>query len=216
MPSRLPLTLPFKLSNTYSICIICEGNEEYKYLDRLLKLSVWNSKYEFHLINAEGNTNIFARYQDRYQSGSYDLILVFCDTERITNTEKYKEIKRKIDNFHDVQDISSELVIFGNPCTLQIVIKHFDDIVIKTVNKRKNAEHIERLTGIKNYKARKDQLDKLYELITINNYKSMMKRLKNVDINDDHLGSTNFYTYSSRFESDNTKWIDDINNTIEK
>lgn len=66
----------------HKICIICEGNEEYKYLNRLKNLHVWNKQYDFSLVNAGGNGNIPARYQDRYQNGAYEVVLVFCDTEK--------------------------------------------------------------------------------------------------------------------------------------
>ena len=43
------------LYNKRKVCIICEGNEEYKYIDRLKELKVWNEQYEVSLVNAEGN-----------------------------------------------------------------------------------------------------------------------------------------------------------------
>ena len=43
---------------------------------------LWDEKYEIILDNAGGNGNIPARYQDSYQNGSYELVLVFCDTEK--------------------------------------------------------------------------------------------------------------------------------------
>lgn len=64
MMNRLPAIL-----DKHRICIICEGNEEYAYLERLKSLKVWSKKYEFSLDNAGGNGNIPARYQDRYQNG---------------------------------------------------------------------------------------------------------------------------------------------------
>lgn len=94
MTNRLP-----KISDKHKICIICEGNEEYKYLERLDQLHVWNDIYEISLVNAEGNGNIPARYQDRYQNGSYEAVLVFCDTEK-KPYEQYEDIKRKINEFH--------------------------------------------------------------------------------------------------------------------
>ena len=48
------------------ICIICEGDEEYEYLEKLISLDVWSKEYLFQLENAEGNGNIPARYQDKY------------------------------------------------------------------------------------------------------------------------------------------------------
>ena len=64
------------------ICIICEGDEEYEYLEKLISLDVWSKNYCFQLENAEGNGNIPARYQDKFQNGSYDLVLIFCDTDK--------------------------------------------------------------------------------------------------------------------------------------
>ena len=77
MPNKLP-----KFFDKHKICIICEGNEEYEYLKRLKDLNVWNEQYEVSLVNAGGNGNIPARYQDRYQNGADELVLVFCDTEK--------------------------------------------------------------------------------------------------------------------------------------
>lgn len=64
MPNKMP-----KFFDKHKICIICEGNEEYQYLKRLKDLKVWNEQYDISLVNAGGNGNIPARYQDRYQNG---------------------------------------------------------------------------------------------------------------------------------------------------
>lgn len=37
MPNKLP-----RFRDNHKICIICEGNEEYEYLDRLIALKVWS------------------------------------------------------------------------------------------------------------------------------------------------------------------------------
>lgn len=92
MKSRLP-----KFLNKRKICIICEGDEEYEYLDRLKALDVWNKQYEIILDNADGNGNIPARYQN----GAHDIVLIFCDTDR-KPYEQYVDIKRKINEFHGV------------------------------------------------------------------------------------------------------------------
>lgn len=49
--------LPF-IPGNHRICITCEGNEEYEYLNRLKDLKVWNEQYNISLINAGGNGNI--------------------------------------------------------------------------------------------------------------------------------------------------------------
>lgn len=38
MQNKLP-----KLYNKHKICVICEGNEEYEYLERLKALKVWDA-----------------------------------------------------------------------------------------------------------------------------------------------------------------------------
>ena len=98
MPNKLP-----KFLDNHKICIICEGNEEYEYLKRLKDLKVWNEQYAISLVNAGGNGNIPARYQDRYQNGADELVLVFCDTEKKPH-EQYEDIKRKINEFHGVDN----------------------------------------------------------------------------------------------------------------
>lgn len=62
MVNRLP-----NISHRHRICIICEGNEEFKYLERLKEHHVWNDIYEIALVNAEGNGNIPALYQGECQ-----------------------------------------------------------------------------------------------------------------------------------------------------
>ena len=96
MPNKLP-----RFRDNHKICIICEGNEEYEYLDRLIALKVWSGQYDISLVNAGGNGNIPARYQDRYQNGTYELVLIFCDTEKKPH-EQYADIKRKVNEFHGV------------------------------------------------------------------------------------------------------------------
>ena len=67
---------PRQFADTF-ICIICEGPEEYDYLSRLKELDVWDKRYHVDLVNAGGNGNIPARYQDKYQNGQYDIVFVF-------------------------------------------------------------------------------------------------------------------------------------------
>lgn len=44
MPNKLP-----KVFDKHKICIICEGTEEYEYLNRLKNLKVWNNQYDISL-----------------------------------------------------------------------------------------------------------------------------------------------------------------------
>lgn len=209
MANRIPT-----FSDQYKICIICEGNEEYAYLERLNILNVWNSKYKISLDNAGGNGNIPARYQDRYQNGAYELVLVFCDTEK-KPYEQYEDIKRKINEFHGIDDIAKNVIIFGNPCTMQIITKHWTDKNIKSPAKPVNAPLIKEYTGVENYKGRSDQIKDVMEFVTVENYTDMCQRVKQIEGGDDVTGNTNFGKFMKMFESDETEWIDKINNSLE-
>lgn len=209
MPNKLP-----RFRDNHKICIICEGNEEYEYLDRLIALKVWSGQYDISLVNAGGNGNIPARYQDRYQNGSYEIVPVFCDTEKKPH-EQYVDIKRKINEFHGIDHAADEVIIFGNPCTMQIISKHWADENLKSPAKAVNAPFIQKYTGVENYKGRMDQIKKVMEYITAENYADMCRRMKALKTDDSVSGSSNFGRFIKLFESDDSGWIDEINTKIE-
>ena len=209
MRNRLP-----DFSNKHKICVICEWNEENSYLKRLIYLAVWNKKYDIYLVNAGGNGNIPARYQDRYQNGSYELVLIFCDTEK-KPYEQYEDIKRKINEFHGVDDAADEVIIFGNPCTMQIISKHWTKEILKTPAKGVNASLIKEYTKVENYKGRADQINRIMEYITKENYLEMSKRVKELLLHDSVVGSTNFKRFIDFLEGEDGRWIENINNKLE-
>ena len=210
MGNRLP-----KIFTGSRICIICEGDEEYEYLEKLISLDVWSKEYCFQLENAGGNGNIPARYQDKYQNGAYDLVLVFCDTDR-KPYEQYVDIKRKIDEFHGVENAADKIMIYGNPCTMQIIIEHWGDVRLCSNNKKKNAPVIYDLTGIEGYKGRKEQRRKLFSQITTENYQEMRERIKQIPWDDTVEGSTNFGRFLDYFSSDDRRWMQMINEVLDE
>ena len=209
MQNKLP-----KLFDKHKICVICEGNEEYEYLERLNAQKVWDAQYEIIPDNAGGNGNIPARYQDRYQNGSYELVLVFCDTEK-KPYEQYEDIKRKINEFHGIDTAADEVIMFGNPCTMQIITKHWTETLIKSPAKPVNAPLIEEFTGVKNYKGRADQIAAVMEHVTAENYADMRERVSGLETRDTAVGSSNFGRFMEMFGSGDTGWIDEINDELE-
>lgn len=209
MVNRVP-----NISAKHKICIICEGSEEYAYLEKLKELMVWDSQYDVQLDNAKGNGNIPARYQDRYQNGAYELILVFCDTER-KPYEQYQEIKEKINEFHGIENAADEVVIFANPCTMQVIIKHWTDVNLKSPAKKMNAPLIQECAGVENYKGREDQIKVIMECITAENYEVMYKRVKELVGSDEELGSSNFYRLIEHLADAEAAWIEVINDKLE-
>lgn len=201
-------------SDKRKICIICEGNEEYAYLEKLRSLNVWNEQYEISLDNACGNGNIPARYQDRYQNGAYELVLVFCDTEK-KPYEQYEDIKRKINEFHGIDKAADKVIIFGNPCTMQIIMKHWTQEDLKSPAKSVNAPLIKKCIGVENYKGRADQIKEIMECITVQNYADMCGRVKRLEKKDTVVGSSNFGMFMELFENGDGGFIDEINNSLE-
>ena len=195
------------------ICIICEGDEEEEYIDSLIKKNVFSMKYDFKkVINAKSFFNILPRYTEKYQSNSYDLVLIFCDTDR-GPSEKYKDLKKRINELHDA-DVADNVIIFGNPCTMQIILSHFGEIKLTSQSKAVNAKHIRRFTGITNYKATKEQRAELFGMIRRNNYEVMKKNIAKLSTNDNDTSSTNFLIFVKNFENDDDSWIDNINNKL--
>lgn len=210
MKSRLP---SFVSKN--KICIICEGDEEYDYLSRLNELGVWNEQYDVSLDNADGNGNIPARYQDRYQNGSFEIVLVFCDTEK-KPYEQYEDIKRKINEFHGVDNVAEEILIYGNPCTMQIILEHWTDVRLRTPAKKINAPIIKEFTGVENYKGKKDQRKKVMEHITVGNFQDMFSRICEMENDDTVVGSSNFNKLVKYLSADDDRWINEINRRLEE
>lgn len=194
------------------ICVICEGFEEFEYIETLDKKSVFSPKYEFVLINAKSINTIFARYQQKYQSDSYSLVLVFCDTDK-GPSNRYLELKRKINEFHDA-DVADDIVIFGNPCTMQIMLSHFEEVKLTSQSKSVNGEYIEKLVGISNYKATEEQRKEFFGKIKRENYEVMKENISRLPTNDEEISSTNFLKFVKCFESEDESWIEEINKKL--
>lgn len=193
----------------HKVCVICEGYEEVAYFKRLLELGVWNSAYEFTPMNAKSASNIPAMFQNVFQNDRYEIILVFCDTDKAPYRE-YIQIKKKINDFLNKQQAAKKLVIFANPCTMQIILSHFGDVSLKNQSKKTNAAEIEKWTGVKNYDAHEDQIKRICSMIFRRSYEEMKRRVAAINYPDTTLCSTNFSIFLERFENEDTKWISKI------
>lgn len=208
--------LPPLKTGAHKICVICEGAEDYAYLKRLDELKVWHSTYDFRLINAKSESNIFARYQDAYNNDSYEVILIFCDTDKAPHRE-YLQLKKKLNAFHGGKHTAADkITIFANPCTMQIVLLHFGDVRLTSQAKKTNAPIIEKLTGIPDYDAHADQIEMLCSKIFRRSYPDMRQRVAEINHPDATVSSTNFIVYLERFEGNNVKWIRDIDRFLKE
>lgn len=120
-------------------------------------------------------------------------MLIFCDTDK-GPSEKYKEIKRKLNEFHE-ENVADDIIIFGNPCTMQIILSHFAEIKLKSQNKSVNSEYIEKYMGIKKYKATDEQRKELFSKIKRSNYEIMKENVRKLSTNDEEISSTNILKF---------------------
>lgn len=206
--ARLPSGL-----NKHKICVICEGFEDDAYFRRLMELSVWNENYEFFPINAKSASNIFARYQDAYSNDKFEIVLIFCDTDKAPHRE-YSQIVAKINTHHANSTAAKEIIMFANPCTMQIILSHFGDVDLKNQGKKTNSSTIFDLTGIENYDAHEEQINQLCSKIFRRSYPQMKDRIAKINLGDNISGSTNFIVFCERFEDDNVDWIQALNTRL--
>lgn len=195
------------------ICIICEGQEEEYYINKLASKNVFSQEYKLKVINAKGITHIFSRYQDAYQSNSYELVLIFCDTDKKSEKQYYPELKKKVNEFHN-NEIADKIIMFGNPCTMQIILSHFDKVKLKSQSKKQNSELIEKYTGIKDYDAKIEQVEKLMSKITQGNYKQMKENISVISTDDTVKPSTNILKFLENLEKDDGDWMKEINEQL--
>ena len=205
----VPLLPPLK--DNKKIYIICEGSEEYDYLNRLKLLHVWSDVYDITLRDAKGNGNLYPIYQDVYQKGNYDLVVIVCDTEK-----KPHDICCKVNSLHACEFASQHVVMFTNPCTMQVILLHWDTSVrLQTPSKRRSASYIEAYTGIQDYSAKESQRIQLFSNITKDSYRIMMTGAKQLGMDAALINSTNLYVFFTQLEQSDTNWIDEINKLIE-
>lgn len=211
--ARLP-----KINHRHKICVICEGNEDFGYFSRLKELSVWNDIYDFVPRNAHGASNIPSLYTSIFQNDSYEGVLIFCDTDKNPQRE-YKIIKDKLFMFHggaSKEKLSEKIIMFANPCTMQIILSHFGEVYLKNQGKQTNSTIIENLTGVKNYDAHEDQIRAICTKIIRKNYYEMKNRIRLINKPDTESASTNFIEFLDKFESDDAKWIMKIKSYLQK
>lgn len=82
--------------------------------------------------------------------------------------------------------------------------------------KKINAPVIEQFTGVEHYRAKKEQIKRVMQFITSENYMLMKKRVCLKSINDNEKNSSNFDQLAIYLESDNDSWIVDINNMLDE
>ena len=171
----------------------------------------WNFAYGAVLTNLSPSTPKArqispARFQNAYQNDKYEIILIFCDTDKAPYRE-YSQIKKKINSFLNKQKAAEKLIIFANPCAMHIILSHFGEVSLKNQGKKTNADIIEKYTGVKGYDAHESQIKEICSKIFRRTYSEMRQRVEAINFPDTTSCSSNFIVFLERFENNDAKWI---------
>lgn len=200
-----------------SICIIAEGNEEKYYLDRLVSFHLFGHPLISidSIRNAHGISNVFPLFQSIYSSGRYNAIVIFCDGDN--NSDQYQNLRYKINHelFGD-EDVSSKILFYVNPVTLQVVLSHFGEVKLHNKGKPLNAPEVEKLTGIKEYKAKEEQIIAMTTLIRYQTYQDMKDRISKLPNDINKSPSTNILDLLKILEGNAMEALDDIIQVLNK
>ena len=182
------------------ILIICEGYEEYDYIMRLKDCNVWDHSVVISVRNAHSIDKISPIFSYSYKSANFDEIYIFCDTEDAPY-EKFLALKDNINNVIDNEKQLKNILIFANPCSMQIILSHFDKVALKSNKKSDNAPIIEKLTGVSDYKATDNQRKNIMKKIDSANYITMKGNIINLSSSYKDVPSTNCLALFKKLES---------------
>ena len=196
-----------------TVCLILEGYEEWYYFRRLNEIAVFSRVYAITLINAKSATSIPAKFQEAYSSNSYDLVLVVCDYDRVPNA--FNQVVAGLNTFLGPNK-ASVILTFTRPCTLQVILLHFGSANLTTQSKLAAQGIVEELTGVANYDAHKDQLESIAGKIYHRSWQPMSARLELLSTDCNVIPSTNILILFRNLCSDGSKWILNINKSLEQ
>ena len=197
-----------------SVLILAEGFEEKPYIEKIINFPFISKNYIFSkVINLKGNGNILSKYQYEFQTGRYDIVLVFSDADK--GSKQFVQIIEGLGSNLFGDKNKGELVfMFVNPVNLQVVLSHFGDVELNKKSKKGNSDIVYELTNVENYDAKEEQIKEIISLINTRNYYEMKERISKLSTNYYVVPSTNFLLFLNRFENDDTSWIDEINKQI--
>lgn len=187
------------ISRLSRVLIICEGYEEYDYLTAILNLNVWSDRLEITIKNARSIDNIAGQYQYEFFNDNYDYIMTFCDTE----VPPYRQFRLLIDKISAVTGKKNVFkhICFSNPCTMQIILSHFDNVLLTSNQKSDNAQLIQKFTGVFGYRAHELQRKKIASLITSENYSAMKRNVALLETDFQIIPSTNALFFFEKLEN---------------
>ncbi len=210
--ARLPESL---VKKHFRVLIICEGQEDYEYISRLIDLGVFSSELVIEAMDARGSSKLFSCFKSvLLVSPFYDLVVIYCDTE-MSPYEEYTRQTSKVNSLYNGVDIAKDIFYFVNPVTMQLMLLHKGEALLSSSHKADYAGTVYSLFRVSAYRARLSQVKEITSQIDKDNYLLMKERAIKIASNDFHKpNSTNVLYLFNKLEKNDTKWIKDKSNLI--
>ena len=197
------------MADSVRVHFICEGAEEVCFVDSLTKVGAFDDAYEISREDAYGAGNIPIVFDQVFQNLDYDAVFVITDVDCMANGT-YQNTMAKLESTLGFS--ARQIVIFTNPCTIQLFLASRSDDALPNQNKNLFTKYFNTLWngGHKPYAAHSYQLEKLKAEFSLSDYETMMKRIKKYSTKPEDLPSTSANFFLSEFRQSNTKWLEGI------
>ncbi len=191
--------------------IICEGLEEVLYLKRLLSFHYWNELLDIVLTNANGISSVYSAYSKSratHKDTSYFFIL--CDSGESDSQARneFNKIIGNVNNDLKGRNPATDLVIFANPCTMQIFLSHFEVVMVpgEDLKVKANKDYICAIAGVSGYSKTHDGISSFMKRISRESYKTLKENLLKYPTDYHTPNSTNALSMLTRLESQDLSW----------
>lgn len=169
------------MNNSQDLFIIYEGISEEKFLKFLSEK--YGHKYNLIYVNANGKDRIIRKYKQNRKMYNYSSFVLMYDLD---NVDTLKSIKRMYAESGLCLDNTE--IFFVNP--------RFELIFLLTKKNSPNLsnlnEDIEKTFGIKDYRKKENQINKIIKSITEKDLNNLFERLKIINKDDNYSKSSNY------------------------
>lgn len=201
----------------YRIAIVCEGQEEMMYIKALQSLAIFCPIYEIIPVLATsgsddrvgGAGNIPAFFQDCLTK-PFDAVFFLLDVDSHPH-QAFEAVRKKVELVVGPAGFS-RFALYTNPCTLQLMVLHFEKTALISQSKMANRQIVNRIwPKIKRYDAEEWQLEEMSYSFTKENYNTMKANAKTL-LNPKKYDSpsSNVVSFFENIEGDDDTWIKNI------
>lgn len=202
------------LIHQYRILVICEGDEEVMYLQALVDLGVFDPQYEIIPKLATltpgdsgGAGKVPMVFQYYWSTANYDAIYFMIDVDAEPH-EAFESVKKNVNAI--MPRLFEKHVLYTNPCTLQLMVFHFEKTILPNQSKMNNSDTIKRIWPKirKMYSAKHYQLEIMRSEFDKVNYSSMKSNFHSLDSGDVYTApSSNLVAFFEHLENKDPSWL---------